>query len=67
MPDPVLAKDSVLAEFLEHDNGHRPHRGLELTPADGPCPRLLRIGGEFRVHRRNRLGGVIHEYARVAA
>ena len=28
---------------------------------------LLRIDGEFNVRRRDRLGGVIHEYAKAAA
>jgi hypothetical protein len=59
--------ERVLAEFMVHDNGHRPHRGVKLTPPDGPRPGLLRIDGEFRVQRRDRLGGVIHEYAKAAA
>ena len=52
---------------MEHDNRHRPHRGLKLTPPDGPRPGLLRTDGEFRVQRRDRLGGVIHEYTEAAA
>jgi hypothetical protein len=59
--------ERVLAEFIEHYNPHRPHRGLKLTPPDGPRPGLLRIDGEFSVQRRDRLGGVIHEYAKAAA
>jgi len=59
--------DRVLAEFMEHYNGHRSHRGLKLTPPDGPRQGLLRIDGESSVQRRDRLGGVIHEYAKAAA
>jgi hypothetical protein len=59
--------ERVLAESMEHDNGHRPHRGLKLKAPDGPCPGLLRIDGESSVQRRDRLGGVIHEYAKAAA
>jgi hypothetical protein len=40
---------------------------LKLTPPDGARPRPLRIDGEIRVQRRDRLGGVIHEYATAAA
>jgi hypothetical protein len=47
-----------------HYNGHRPHRALGLTP---PCPtrpaaELATTWGEARVQRRDRLGGVLHEY-----
>jgi hypothetical protein len=59
--------ERVLAEFMEHDNGHRPHRSVKLTPPDSPRPGLLRIDGEFSVQRRDHLGGVIHEYAKTAA
>jgi transposase InsO family protein len=51
----------VLAEFMEHYNGHRPHRALSLTPPDGPGG-LSRTGGALGVQRWDRLGGVIHEY-----
>jgi hypothetical protein len=57
----------VLAEFLEHDNGRRPHRGLKLTPPDGPRPGPLRVDGEISVQHCDRLGGVTHEYAKAAA
>jgi transposase InsO family protein len=59
--------ERVLAEFMEHYNGHRPHRALQLTPPDGRGAGLLRSDGQFRVERRDRLGGVIHEYAEAAA
>jgi len=43
------------------------HIEIVRTPPDGPRPRLLRTDGEFRVQRRDRLGGVIREYAKAAA
>jgi putative transposase len=56
---------SVLAEYVDHYNGHRPHRALGQAPPLGPAqpPVVLPAGG---VVRRDRLGGLIHEYAQVA-
>ena len=56
---------SVLAEYADHDNGHRPHRALGQAPPLGPGepPAVRPAGG---VVRRDRLGGLIHEYAQVA-
>ena len=55
----------VLGEYIDHYNSHRPHRALEQAPPDG---RALPPAGvtDMRVQRRDRLGGVIHEYAQVA-
>ncbi len=58
--------ERVLGEFLEHYNGHRPHRALTLMPPDGRRQGLPRTDGPFRIERRDRLGGVIHEYTRAA-
>jgi transposase InsO family protein len=56
---------SVLSEYAEHYNGHRPHRALGQAPPLGPTSRPdRRLGG--RVVRHDRLGGLIHEYAQVA-
>ncbi len=56
---------SLLAEFADHYNGHRPHRALGQAPPRGPSePVVLALPG--RVMRRDRLGGLIHEYAQVA-
>jgi transposase InsO family protein len=56
---------SVLAEYADHYNGHRPHRALGQTPPLAPRePVVLASAG--RVVRRDRLGGLIHEYAQVA-
>jgi putative transposase len=56
---------AVLAEYVDHYNGHRPHRALGQAPPLGPAqpPVVLPAGG---VVRRDRLGGLIHEYAQVA-
>ena len=56
---------SVLAEYADHYNGHRQHRALGQAPPLGPAePHVILPGG--RVARRDRLGGLIHEYAQVA-
>lgn len=59
--------ERVLAVFVDHYNGHRPHRALSLAP---PCPARRSaapiVWGKTRVLRRDRLGGVIHGYVRAA-
>jgi putative transposase len=58
----------ALRVFVQHYNGHRPHRALNLTPPDPEQP-TLRLASSARpsaVTRRDRLGGLIHEY-RLAA
>jgi putative transposase len=56
---------SVLAEYVDHYNGHRPHRALGQAPPLGPAePPVIQPAG--RVVRRDRLSGLIHEYAQVA-
>jgi putative transposase len=56
---------SVLAEYADHYNVHRPHRALGQVPSlgRGESAAVLSAG---RVIRRDRLGGLIHEYAQVA-
>jgi transposase InsO family protein len=56
--------EAVLTEYVDHYNGHRPHRSLNQTsplttspvmpPTTSPNPAQLR--------RSDRLGGLIHEY-----
>jgi transposase InsO family protein len=55
----------VLVEYVAHFNTRRPHRALDqaaplraLPPPAVPSP--------LRVRRRDRLGGLIHEYSQVA-
>jgi hypothetical protein len=55
----------VLGEYVEHYNGHRPHRPLCQSPPAG-CDHPRLTGGNVRVLRRDRLGGLIREYSQVA-
>ena len=56
---------AVLAEYADHANGHRPHLALGQAPPLGPGePVVLAPAG--RIVRRDRLGGLIHEYTQVA-
>jgi transposase InsO family protein len=56
--------DLVLREYIQHYNGHRPHRALHQQPPAGDTP----PGSEAAIRplRRDRLGGLIHEYVQVA-
>jgi len=51
----------ILDVFVQHYNGHRPHRALALTPPRPTRPLTAPAWGEARVQRRDRLGGVVHE------
>ncbi len=53
---------SVLAEYAEHYSVHRPHRALGQAPPLGSVEAAV-VMPAGRVERRNRLGGLIHEYA----
>ena len=55
----------VLSEYVEHYNVYRPHRTLcQSPPAGRECPPAM--SKNVRVLRRDRLGGLIHQYAQVA-
>jgi transposase InsO family protein len=54
----------VLREYIEHYNTHRPHRSLDQHPPAGPTPPTS--GATVRPLRRDRLGGLLHEYLQVA-
>jgi putative transposase len=56
---------SVLADYVDHYNGHRPHRALGQTPPLWPDEPAVAVPAG-RVVRRDRLGGLIHEYAQAA-
>jgi hypothetical protein len=56
---------SVLAEYVDHYNVHRPHRALAQAPPLGPAEPPVVLTTR-RVLRRDHLGGLIHEYAQVA-
>ncbi len=59
--------ERVLRVYVEHYNTHRPHRALGLRPP-APGHRLHLVGPNppDQIQRRDRLGGLIHEYARAA-
>jgi putative transposase len=57
--------ERVLRVYLEHYNRQRPHRGLELRPPLGSHARR-RPDAVPAVHRRDVLGGLIHEYEAAA-
>ena len=56
---------SVLAEYADHYNVHRPHRALGQAPPLGSSEAAV-VVPVGRIVRRDRLGGLIHEYAQVA-
>ena len=57
----------MLRVFIDHYNAHRPHRSLNLKPPD-PTTRKLQVAHQATVaaERRDRLGGLIHEYTLAA-
>jgi transposase InsO family protein len=55
---------AVLQEYVEHYNTHRPHRSLHQHPPAGHTPPPS--GATVRPLRRDRLGGLVHEYLQVA-
>jgi putative transposase len=57
--------ESVMRAYVDHYNKHRPHRALKLqSPQPREPPPTAAIG---EIERRDRLGGLIHEYYRTAA
>ncbi|HEX3261490.1 MAG TPA: integrase core domain-containing protein, partial [Pseudonocardia sp.] len=54
----------VLGEYAQHFNTHRPHRSLDQRPPVGGTARPS--GAAIHVLRRDRLGGLVHEYVQVA-
>ncbi len=59
--------ERVIRVYFDHYNSHRPHRSLDLKPPDRPARQLhVLYPPTALVERRDRLGGLIHEY-RVAA
>ena len=56
---------AALREFERHYNGHRPHRTLDQAAPARPL--LCRAHTEIhKIQRRDRLGGLVHEYQQVA-
>jgi transposase InsO family protein len=59
----------ALREFETFYNQHRPHRTLKQAAPLHPLPEPISVPGHIRhlkVHRRDRLGGTLHEYQHAA-
>jgi putative transposase len=56
---------SVMVEYVDHDNSHRPHRSLGQAPPVGSAQPPTAMPGA-RVVRRDRLGGLVGEYSQAA-
>ena len=59
----------ALHEFEQFDNGHRPHQGIANARPLHPLPPPLadpEVTAHLNVRRRDRLGGILHEYERAA-
>jgi transposase InsO family protein len=56
---------AVLTAYAEHYNSHRPHRTLGQAAPLRPLPQLG-TSDTKGVRRRDRLGGLLHEYQQVA-
>ena len=55
--------ERVLRIFVGHYNSHRPHRSLNLGPPEPSARRLCALPlPTAAIERRDRLGGLIHEY-----
>ena len=57
---------TVLREYEDFYNTHRPHRTLKQAAPLRPLPDGVTGLDQFRVRRRDRAGGVTHEYHLVA-
>ncbi len=56
---------AVLTQYAEHYNNHRPHRALGQAAPLRPRPQRT-TSDTNAVQRRDRLGGLLHEYQQVA-
>jgi transposase InsO family protein len=59
--------EHVLRVYVDHYSRERPHRSLDLRAPIPEVSVLGRRGTVGDVHRRDRLGGLIHEYYQAAA
>jgi transposase InsO family protein len=59
--------ERVLHAYTTHYSEHRPHRALKLAPPNGAIANPKgNTNTPAAIHRRDLLGGLIHEYQRVA-
>ena len=59
----------TLRDYEQHHNGHRPHRGIANARPLRPLPEPINEPAQVArldVRRRDRLGGVLHEYQQAA-
>jgi putative transposase len=56
----------ALREYEQFYNGHRPHQGIANARPLQPLPPPLATVTDLRIHRHDRLGGVLHEYRHAA-
>lgn len=55
--------ERVLRTFVSHYNSHRPHRSLNLAPPERAATKIRPSAAPATgIERRDRLGGLIHEY-----
>jgi transposase InsO family protein len=59
--------DGILRVFVEHYNRERPHRALDRCPPARSQPPPRPPAASLAVKRRDRLGGLVHEYYLTAA
>jgi putative transposase len=57
--------DRVLRTYVKHYNQKRPHRGLQLVAPESAAP-VAELDSVPDICRRDRLGGLIHEYESAA-
>ncbi|MGH3402938.1 MAG: integrase core domain-containing protein [Streptosporangiaceae bacterium] len=57
---------TVLREYEDFYNAHRPHRALKQAAPLRPLPEGVADLDQLRVQRRDRADGIIHEYRLVA-
>jgi putative transposase len=54
--------EHLLRVFVDHYNAHRPHRSLDLAPPAAIASERPACSSSRELRRRDRLGGLIHEY-----
>jgi len=55
----------ILRQYETHHNQHRPHRSLDAAAPLKPLPQPVALD-QYRVPRRTRVSGTIHEHRLVA-
>ena len=59
--------ERTLTVSVDHYNDHRPHRSLDLVPPNArPATEKWTGSQTLAISRRDRLGGLLHEYERAA-